>query len=94
MHFHECRWCRGDYICGEDAIECFRHFITCDDCFMKHDARHFLLFVALLIVAIALTTIVFDSYKTKKEPVIPRTGSDSTEIYNRRNIQQNEWITN
>lgn len=92
MHFHICKYCDGDYVCGEDAGECFRHYITCDDCFMKHDFRHFLLFTALLAVAIWLTIFVFQAHK--KEPEASTLPARSQKYTTQGNYNKYECQTN
>lgn len=61
-HNHECRRCEKFFVCGEDASECFRRFITCNDCFRRYDLRYFLLVFVLAVVAIAMTLYLSGAY--------------------------------
>jgi hypothetical protein len=62
MHQHKCQYCKGLFVCSEDAAECFASYITCDDCYWTTDFVHFIIVLVLAGVAIALTLVIFFHY--------------------------------
>lgn len=58
MHRHICKYCDRDFLCDE-PLECFKTLQACDECFWKHDFKHFLLFFFLAAVAGSLTIVLF-----------------------------------
>lgn len=95
MHSHICRYCEKDFICPEDAAECFQKYIVCRDCFWAYEAKHFLLVFFLSCLAIGATVYLFRNLKRPaRVPAAPVVSLSQVTTTTKGNYYKNDRETN
>lgn len=60
MHQHPCKYCKEEFVCPEEILDCFVEEIVCDRCFWRFEFEHYVVF---FLIAVSILLVVLNAVK-------------------------------